>query len=73
MLIETVRLGVQTSPNNVVEKSIWMAGQWAKKSARSWTICLQDTTYHGAPVDHPTGYALITVRYFSTQREGLVR
>lgn len=72
MLIETLRLGVQTTPNRVVEASLQTAEQWAGKRAKSWTVCFQDTTYDKSPVNFPTGYASIVVRYFSTLREGLV-
>ncbi|KKN91163.1 hypothetical protein LCGC14_0220290 [marine sediment metagenome] len=73
MLIETLVLGVQTTPDRVIKKSLWMAEQWARKSVWSWSVCFQDTTYDGTPVNYPTGHARITVRYFSTLKEGLVR
>jgi len=71
MVVDTLTLGIQTTPNNVLSRAISNARYWAPKRSRSFTICLSHTDYHGHAADQPTGYARSVVRYFSTKKEGL--
>ena len=73
MFIENIVLGIQTVPDNVLERSVSNAKHWAPKRARSFTICLTHTDYYGNRELQPTGYARADIRYFSTKKEGLVK
>lgn len=64
-------LGVQTSRGNVTRRALWLANTWAPRKAHSFTITeLQHTDYHGVKATTETGYASITVEYYTTSREG---
>lgn len=67
---KTIRLGVQTNKGNTFASSVLMAKAWAPKGAKSFSFTSFHTDYHGRPVDEETGYATITVSYFSTIKEG---
>jgi hypothetical protein len=64
-------LGIQTNPGNAINVVELRARQWAPNNAKSCTICFRDTDYHGLTENHPTGFATIEVRYFTTAKEGL--
>lgn len=67
-------LGVQTNPGLVASRADWLARQCTPKRAKSFTITsLRHTDYHGNPSDVETGYANITVEYYSTEKEGKVK
>lgn len=72
MLICMRNLGAQSNPENVILSAIYVANSWAPRGAKSFTVSLRHTDYHGTTVDSPTGYASTVVRYFSTKREGLL-
>ena len=64
-------LGVQTNPGNVSRRALWLANTWAPRKAHSFTITnLQHTNYNGLNVHKETGYAEVTVEYYTTSREG---
>lgn len=66
-------LGVQTNKGNTLEQANWLARQWAPKCSKSLTFKLKHTDYHGVESPVETGYATITVEYFSTATEGEIR
>lgn len=67
---KTLRLGVQTNKGNVHNYSLWLAKQWSPNDARSLTFSLTHTDYHGNSATEETGFATITVSYFTTKDEG---
>lgn len=70
MLLDTLVLGVQTNPDIWQETCTWKCCKWAPKRAVSFTAECVATDYHGNPCMNITGYGRITVKYFSTRKEG---
>lgn len=68
---DTLTLGVQTNPEDLLADSISKGNAWAPRLAKSFTIIeSQNTNYHGHHVVQITGYATIKVAYFTTVKEG---
>ncbi len=64
-------LGVQTNVGQTKVITHWKARVWAPESAKSYTITeLRHTDYHGKSAAEETGFATITVEYFTTKHEG---
>ena len=64
-------LGIQTNKGNVNTEALKMAKSWAPKKAKSFTILkLEHTDYEGHAVENETGFAIITVQYYTTKKEG---
>lgn len=67
---ETLRLGVQTSPDTFEAVAHWKASMWATARAKSYSLCLRNESYEGRPADNCTGYGTAIVRYYSRLSEG---
>lgn len=67
---EFLLLGVQTNKDNIQKASEEKAIAWAPKKAKSFDMEICNTDYEGCTVDKETGYANITVSYFTTTKEG---
>jgi len=63
-------LGVQTNPGSTLAVAHWKAHKWAPKKAKSFTLTMQHTDYHGMSMAYETGYADVRVHYFTTLKEG---
>ncbi len=66
----SLRLGVQTNKGFVHVIARWKASRWAPRRAQRFSYDLVHTDYRGTPADEETGYAIITVRYYSLRDEG---
>ena len=67
---EFLLLGVQTNKDNVQKASEEKAKAWSPKKAKSFNMEIYNTDYEGHRSDNNTGYANITVSYFTTTKEG---
>ena len=64
-------LAIQTNKGNVDKEAVKMAKRWAPKKCKSFSIAtIEHTDYHGDTVEHETGFASITVYYYTTKKEG---
>lgn len=64
-------LGIQTNITLVESTADWKARMWAPRNAKSFTITeLRHTDYHGHTKQKETGFATITVEYFTSSKEG---
>ena len=64
-----LRLGVQTNKGQTKKIAHWKARVWAPADARSYTAKIENTDYHGSPSKEETGFATVTVEYFTTTHE----
>lgn len=70
----SLRLGIQSNPENFEKDCIIRAKHWAPKNAKSLTIDeVIHTDYHGTIQKEVTGYATIVVSYYSTVKEGEIK